>query len=352
MIPHLLIPLLCLHATCLLSAEWKEAHHDGGTFSYQEISGDFDLQASLTHLPEHGRVALMVRESLAADARFELIYVMPDGRVGTDAKVGAGFYQSPGKSESAKPLPLRLRATRYGDEIGLSVVDAQPCTPPRIHDHATVHGLAGKVFAGVFYTSDGEKKSASVSDVSLKPLVLSYRTSWLGNSLAGSARGIQQQAQGIAVEPVSGRIYLNAHGDEGDKFGGIYSADGDQISRTENSKLLRRSGYGIAVTPEFVFRVCQDEGKAKTGGKRRFFISKTNAMGASVVIPNADAMKHLRIVNTTGHPRGVAASVTKREVYVSNTPENEVLVFDFTIMFRCNALHCFPASFGIAWGQK
>ncbi len=273
----------------------------------------------------------MVRESLAADARFELIYVMPDGRVGTDAKVGAGFYQSPGKSESAKPLPLRLRATRYGDEIGLSVVDAQPCTPPRIHDHATVHGLAGKVFAGVFYTSDGEKKSASVSDVSLKPLVLSYRTSWLGNSLAGSARGIQQQAQGIAVEPVSGRIYLNAHGDEGDKFGGIYSADGDQISRTENSKLLRRSGYGIAVTPEFVFRVCQDEGKAKTGGKRRFFISKTNAMGASVVIPNADAMKHLRIVNTTGHPRGVAASVTKREVYVSNTPENEVLVFDFDL---------------------
>jgi hypothetical protein len=303
---------------------------EAGVFSYQEISGDFDLLATVAELPAVGRVALMVREGLGPDARYEMIYVMSDGRVGTDARLGEVFYHSPGKSESPKPLPIRLRAARCGDEIALYVVDAQPCTPPRIRDHATLRGLVDKVFAGVFFTSDSDKRpgTANVSDVYLKPLALTYRTLWLGNSLAGSERGIQQQVQSIAVESQSGRIYLNAHGDEGDKFGGIYSADGDQISRTENSKLLRRSGYGIAVTPAFVFRTCQDQGKEKTGGYRRFFISKTDALGASVPIPNPDALTHLRVVNTTDHPRGLAASAAKREVYVSNTPENEVLVFD------------------------
>ena len=307
--------------------------HETGVFSYQEISGNFDLLATVAELPERGHVALMVREGLGPDARFEMIYMTDDGRVGTDARLGSAFYHSPGKSESPKPRPIHLRAARCGDEIALTVVDAQPCTPPRVRDHATLRGLAGKVFAGVFYTSDSEKNAgtAALLDVSLKPLTLAYHTAWFGNSIAGSEHGIQQQVQGLAVEPQSGRIYLNSHGDEGDKFGGIYSADGDQISRTENSKLLRRSGYGIAVTPEFVFRTCQDEGKAKTGGHRRFFISKTDALGISMAIPNPDAMTHLRVVNTTGHPRGVAASVAKREVYVSNTPHNEVLVFDFDL---------------------
>jgi DNA-binding beta-propeller fold protein YncE len=305
---------------------------DGGQFVYQPIEGNFELVATIARLPEKGRVGLMIREGLEADARFELIYLTPEAYVGTDARQRNSHYALPGKSEASKPMPVELKAARYGDEIAFYVLDKDPATPPRVRDHATLRGLKPGVLAGIFVNSGSEQRNVTAvfREVSLGPLVRTYTTSWLGNSLAGSFHAVQQQVQSLAVEPKSGRIYLNAQGDEGDKFGGIYSPEGDQISSSDNGKMLRRSGYGIAVTPEVVFRTCQDQGK-KAGHNQAFFISKTDPYGRALPIPKPDLLDNLRAIPVKDHCRGLAASEKLHELYVSNTAGDEIRVYDFDL---------------------
>lgn len=314
---------------------------DCGPFMYQSVEGNFELTATVIRLPEKGQVGLMVREGLEANARFELVYLTPEGHVGTDARQQNSHYTAPGKSDVPKPMPIRLKAARYGDEIAFYVLDDHPATPPRVRDHATLRGLKPAVLAGVFMISGADKRSvtAALQDVRLGPLVRTYSTSWLGNSLAGSFHAVQQQVQSLAVEPKSGRIYLNAQGDEGDKFGGIYSPEGDQISSSDNGKMLRRSGYGIAATPEVVFRTCQDQGK-KTGHHQAFFISKTDPYGRALPIPKPDLLENLRAIPVKDHCRGLAVSEKLRELYVANTAGNEVRVYDLNLTF----LRAFPVS--------
>lgn len=295
---------------------------DNGHFVHQRVIGDFALTASIAVLPRGGRCGLLVREGLGPEARYEMISVGSDGVVHASARQQGSMLNAVGEGDAAKPLPIRLRAARWGDEIALTVDELAPATPPRIKDHATLRHLAETVEVGFFVCSDGAAVPAEArfDEVALRPLDLPYRTSWIGNSQAGSFKAVQQQVQSLSIDADAGRVWLNADGDEGDKWAAAYAlADGEQLTSVEKSK-VRRSGHGVAATPDGIFLTGSEDGEQ--------FVFRCDPVGRFSRIPKADAKGHLRLVGHGGEVLGLAADPQRREVYVSDTAADRIRVFD------------------------
>lgn len=308
----------------------------GGRYVWTEFAGDFDLSATLERLPDSGRCGLMVRTGKGANCRYEAIWVDAQGVVETGCRQIGSMQHTPGQDRVAKPLPITLRARRWGDEIALTVVDHGPATPPRIKDHATLRHLAARVQVGVFVASGNDTVLAEARFTQLKlgPLELAYRSSWLGNTQVGSFKAVQQQVESLAVEPATGRILLNAHSDEGDKWAAMYAvADGEQLSSVEKSKQHRRSGYGVAATPDAYFWTGSDD------EAREYYIFRTDPVGYLRKIPGADAKGTLRLVSRTDHVRGLAVDAGRQELYAADTAAGMVRIYDLDLQPR----RSFPA---------
>lgn len=180
---------------------------------------------------------------------------------------------------------------------------------------------------------------------------LNYETSWIGNSLGyGNGTWMQQDVEAIAVAP-DGTVYANAPWDESGSEIGVYKA-GNKLAVGGNTHGWGAAGGdAIAVNSTYVYAAMSigNESNALVGsdyppanetwfGLTRRLRSNVaqGAPFASGIANSANVTKNsfLRVTVTPstadGAVRGIAATDT--EVYVSDTYDNQIIVYDANTM--------------------
>lgn len=180
---------------------------------------------------------------------------------------------------------------------------------------------------------------------------LNYETSWIGNSFGyGDKKWMQQDVEAIAVAP-DGTVYANAPWDESGSEIGVYKA-GDKLAVGGNTHGWGAAGGdAIAANSTYVYAAMSigNESNALVGadyppanttwfGLTRRLRSNVaqGAPFASGIANSANVTKNsfLRVVaapsTADAAVRGIAA--TDAEVYVSDTYDSQIIVYDANTM--------------------
>lgn len=185
---------------------------------------------------------------------------------------------------------------------------------------------------------------------------LNYTTSWIGNSFGfGDGKWMQQDVQAIAVAP-DGTVYANAPWDESGSEIGVYRS-GDKLAVAGNTHGWGNAGGdAIAANSTYVYATMSigNQNNELVGtdyppanqtwfGVTRRLRSNVaqGAPFASGIGNSANATKNsfLRVLaapgGSDGAVRGLAA--TDAELYVSDTADNRIVVYDAQTMRQLRA---------------
>ena len=188
---------------------------DAFHFAYKPLTGNFTIVARVDSSGGAGvnggaASGIMVRESLNANSRHELLYIEPGGTVRTRMRITTGG-PTISNAAGASGYPRWMKLQRYGEQITLlqstdsvNWVNAQG---------QVLIGLSSTVYVGLAVTSrnntSGVLNTARFSNVNIGPLNTTIGTSWLGNSYAGGKRYVQFRVGALAVSASNGNLFLN-----------------------------------------------------------------------------------------------------------------------------------------------
>lgn len=141
-------------------------------------------------------------------------------------------------------------------------------------------------------------------------LAMSYTTSWIGNTFSGSGGvNYQDNTAALWVAP-NGTAYTNCVWDESGREGGIYNAAGQPIGRLKD--FHGEGGQDITSDGTYIYAAAYNNVlRFDMNGNEQWWGSTASPIGAGEV--------ELRV-------RGLAVSST--ELFVSDTADNQVKVFD------------------------
>lgn len=304
-------------------------------FRYLERGDDFVLTAHVNFTtkkpPRRANIGLMVRESLDPGARSAFIHLGAERRRGAlssrrfrDGKVLRDYYFG-----NAAETGAWFRIIRYGDV--LSVYDSADGKEWKIGHRFTVGygvrlpGLNGRAFAGIAVASGRENETVSVvvDHLKIEPLTIKQRTTWFGNSSGVPVMRVGMDADRLAIDPTTGDVY-NSGGDEWTKITVYRASDGEPI----NSSRLKASAITHDGTHLYV--ACKDRKQRKKPhcGLRRY--GKGNAkrtLSDLMSIHANDGGLDVK-VNDAGDCEGLAVDTRRKELFVSDTPNNQIVVYD------------------------
>ncbi|MBI3448913.1 MAG: hypothetical protein HY049_08375 [Acidobacteria bacterium] len=350
---------------------------DGFHYVFQSYTGDFEFVTKFESLSQplysEPLGGVMVRESVAADSRFVFAYQVPAGTgPGSGAKVGVEFrslnggYTENGLNLQGLSFGRFLRYVRVKDEITL-YVSSDGVTWTWI-DGVNLINLPSTVLVGMAVVSeDANNISTGIfTNVSLKPPTLPYQTSWIANTLPGALRSVQQNTQGMYVDPANGKMFLDTFWDEAAEEASMYDTNGSILGTLTETHAWSRYG-GSAVTSDGTYAYLgmeqhhldgQPAGGYPDANEVWYCVRRYAVDGkpAPFTGPNIDPNTNpgtaggydgsLKIVSrVTDHViRGLSIDAGTRELYVSDTMANTINVYNANSGMTMNLLRSFPVA--------
>lgn len=210
---------------------------DAFHYAYQPVTGDFTFVARIlgaggTGVNGGAASGIMLRETLTAGSRHQMIYLEPGGYARSVFRLTTGGATSR-FAITLLSYPRWLKLQRYGEQI--TVAYSSDGVNWIAGPGQTLRTLAATVYVGLGVTArtNAVLNTATFDNVSLSPLVIETTTSWLGNTYSGGSRYVQNRARAIAVDPVAGSVLLNG---ESESYGStFYDAQGNFIACAANS---------------------------------------------------------------------------------------------------------------------
>ncbi|WP_099073274.1 hypothetical protein [Nostoc linckia] len=185
---------------------------------------------------------------------------------------------------------------------------------------------------GIFITTIGITTDWATSGTS----TLTYKTSWIGNSIGSGNLRIQNNIEAMYVTP-DGTVYTNSHWDEAGTEAGIYK-DGKIISALSDTHGWGRGGgkaitannkyIYLAMTQGSIGNTKEDYPAEKTAwhSVRRYDLS-----GKTAPFPGGRGWdKSMLIVSNKSEVTGLA--IIDSELYVSDFAANKIRIFDTETM--------------------
>jgi hypothetical protein len=200
----------------------------------------------------------------------------------------------------------------------------------------------------------GNPATATFKEVSITPLVLPYKTSWIGNSLPGGSTAVQKNVTAMAVEPDpdDGRIFLNSYFEEAGREAGIYLPDGRMYGALEGMHGWgRHGGLAIASNGTYVYAGVRQAGEGLGDPNYPtlypidpnvwYVVRRYHRDGTPAPLDaNGEGYdESMRVVasdpnGADGNVRGIAWSAARSELFVSDTLENKVKVYNEDLAFQ------------------
>ncbi|PHK09294.1 NHL repeat-containing protein, partial [Nostoc linckia z13] len=188
------------------------------------------------------------------------------------------------------------------------------------------------LMVGIFITTIGITTDWATSGTS----TLTYKTSWIGNSIGSGNLRIQNNIEAMYVTP-DGTVYTNSHWDEAGTEAGIYK-DGKIISALSDTHGWGRGGgkaitannkyIYLAMTQGSIGNTKEDYPAEKTAwhSVRRYDLS-----GKTAPFPGGRGWdKSMLIVSNKSEVTGLA--IIDSELYVSDFAANKIRIFDTETM--------------------
>jgi len=158
---------------------------------------------------------------------------------------------------------------------------------------------------------------------------LSCTSNWLGNSHGqGDGKWIQNNILGLHVTP-AGLVYTNSWWDEGRRESGIYSGkDGDPIGMLESLHDSFGGGFAVTGDDDYIYASNWDSvRRCSLDGKVAPFAGGAGPKGDSI-----DVSTNPTGTNKGIGVRGLAMDKARHRLFVSETTDNELEVWDTATM--------------------
>jgi hypothetical protein len=313
---------------------------DGMYFMYQQKSGAFEIIGQMDTLTPYGndstRLFFMVREGLTPGARYFSAW-----RRGRSGGIGLRTTTNGAATEQGKVWSLTqtspnlhendrwYRIVRWGNNLSIfrSSNSTDWGTP-----WATLElpGLSNTLYfgVGVAYVPTGQNVTVTgaVSNLSINSVNRPYTTSWLGQTYAGISVGIRPNSssdlgslrkhvamnvEGLALTP-SGKLATICRWDEQGPNITFYDSNGNFTGGVTNT---RNFGTALTADSNYIY-IATDRG-----------VRRVDNEGTPVGWTGAESINRL-IVNAAGYCRGIALNSAGTELFVADTPNNAVRVYD------------------------
>ncbi len=188
-----------------------------------------------------------------------------------------------------------------------------------------------RIAALIFTTHLASGETASNAATAAPPVLpaLSYTSTWLGNSHGqGDGKWIQNNILGLYAT-AEGVIYTNSWWDEGRRESGIYSGkDGDPFGMLNSLHDTFGGGFAVTGDGQFIYASNWDSiRRCNPDGSPAPFPGGLSPRGDSI-----DVSTNPTGTNKFVGVRGLAADPINHRLFISETTDNEIEVWDTTKM--------------------
>jgi regulation of enolase protein 1 (concanavalin A-like superfamily) len=207
--------------TFTVSGSGNDIYYTADDFNYcsQQVTGNFTFIARITgaggtNVNGGAASGIMIRESLAANSREEMIYLEPGQYARTDVRQADGG-STVRNAIAQESFPYWLKLTRYGDQISLAY-SSDGVNWSATNNATALVNLASSVYLGLAVTARNNSalNTATFDNVSLSSVDVSTATSWLGNTFPGGNEYVQVTGQALAVNPSTGNLFVNGSAED------------------------------------------------------------------------------------------------------------------------------------------
>ena len=342
----------------------------GGTadklnFCYQAFTGDFVFIARMTSDP-NGVAGLIMRESLAANAREEMVY-SPN----TSGSAWIYWRLTTGGTGSlvagpTEGYPVWLKLQRTGGYIYKYCSTDGVTWLPLYGEDEILSGLASTVYVGMASSRNSTTalNTATFDNVSLQaastvPLLPGYlRTTWIGNTLGqgGNYSMFQIEVLGMYVGP-DGTCYTNSLGADLTRTWGVYK-NGACTGFIPGSQA---GGYAITGDSSYLYIAQNINSSGPPSGTNWYTVRRVNiSTWASAPFtggtgPYGDMLEigaqSSSALTTAGNVLGLACNASAGTLYASDTLNGKIDLISTSSMTISSAwtLPSGYAPMGLCW---